>query len=112
MVAELIEHLVVDETTTQPHCSCDEGPKFDSYRDGELVATLGLAHEKFLHWYDGWPGDALLTEESMAFFSDWLAERGQLDSSQELLCERGSVATAGAVKLPPKERRMPAQSVT
>ncbi|MHC4913718.1 MAG: hypothetical protein ACYTE5_12090, partial [Planctomycetota bacterium] len=62
-------------------CGCCGNPTFEFYRDGQLIATIGLHHGNRIRWPDVWPTDAELPRETKSFIRKWLADNN-LDLDQ------------------------------
>ena len=83
-IRELFEKLEIDDSDSGFHCMCCGEPSLELYRGDVLVATLGFHHGRSLRWSEGWPGDALLTEEAGDTICKFLAEHGVSEPLQEL----------------------------
>lgn len=83
-IDELLVSIEVDSVKSGSHCKCVGNPVIEFFKDGKLLASLGLAHGDRLKWWDGrWKGDAHLTLASQAAIADWLRSEGNQKNSQD-----------------------------
>lgn len=79
-IAGLISLITIDEKASNGVCMCCGAPTMEFYKNGKLIAMVGIQHGKALRW-GGWPADAMLTEESIKQFTEWLYVRGVKEPS-------------------------------
>ncbi|WP_277558031.1 leucine-rich repeat domain-containing protein [Ereboglobus sp. PH5-10] len=82
-IAGLISLITIDGKTSNGVCMCCGTPTMEFYKNGKLIAMVGIQHGRALRW-GGWPADAVLTEESIKQFTEWLYARGVKEPSEEI----------------------------
>ncbi len=56
-------------------CKCHGFPMLDWQKDGKRIAVTSVQHGKAIRW-DGFEGDATLTEQSSRWLVSWLTSHG------------------------------------
>jgi len=76
-IAKVLRDLVVDESRSGDHCLCCGTPTLEFYVGEKLIGMVGVHHGLSLRWADSpWPGDGVLTKESVEALDDWLTKCG------------------------------------
>jgi len=80
---ELLSLIAIDEKKSDSVCMCCGSPTMEFYKNGKLIAMVGIQHGSALRWA-GWPADAVLTKESVKQFTEWLKVRGVKEPSEAI----------------------------
>jgi hypothetical protein len=88
-VQKVISMISVENNRGISMCMCCGEPSIEFYRGKELAVSLSMHHGRALRW-DGWPGDAELTNISGESLTRWLAEHGAGKPAEELAKNRES----------------------
>ena len=83
MFARLSLIAIVEPKETSSVCMCCGSPTMEFYKNGKLIAMVGIQHGAALRW-DEWPSDAQLTKESVKQFTEWLKVRGVKEPSEAI----------------------------
>jgi hypothetical protein len=80
----IVKSISINEEKSAFHCMCCGNPTLEFYKGEKLLAMVGYHHGQSLRWADGlWPGDGMLTTQSMDFLISWLARHGVTGPQQE-----------------------------
>jgi hypothetical protein len=74
-IAALCENLQFKSKQKRSTCYCAGYPRVDWYGGREQLAITSIQHGRAVRW-EGFQGDADLTQESGAWLVEWLVEHG------------------------------------
>ena len=74
-IGDFNRHLAFKAHQPWTVCMCCGYPGIDWYRGGKRIALTSVQHGRAIRW-DGFPGDAALTEPSSAWLVDWFLMHG------------------------------------